>query len=214
MPVERIPLNQGEVLFSPHFFDEAFCTNAFAFLTQNQQGLTHFDWPNLNANVIQWGNINWQQSHIKLFGKSVAQPRLTAWHGDKTYSYSGLTLHPAPWNPLLVHLRNELEKLTNTSFNSVLLNWYRDGQDYMGWHSDDEKELGINPTIASVSFGATRRFVLREKSDHQNKIEFELSNGSVLIMQGALQHHWQHVVPKTAKIKESRINLTFRFITD
>jgi alkylated DNA repair dioxygenase AlkB len=142
-------------------------------------------------------------------------PRLSSWHGDpdRPYTYSGITLMPNPWNPMLNWLRDQLELLCDIRFNSVLLNWYRNGQDYISWHTDAEKELGKNPVIASVNFGATRRFLLRRQDNHAEKIELPLDHGSVLIMSGALQHYWQHSVPKQAKVHESRINMTFRVIT-
>ena len=149
-----------------------------------------------------------------MFGKQIYQPRYTAWYGDsdKPYTYSGLTLQPKPWNKGLRYLKNEVDKIAGVTFNSVLMNWYRDGEDYMGWHADDEKELGKNPVIASVNFGATRRFLLRRKDDKKLKIEFPLKHGSLLIMKGELQHYWQHSVPKERKVKEDRFNLTFRVI--
>ncbi len=165
-------------------------------------------------------NINWQQDVIKLFGRETPVPRLSAWYGDdgKSYTYSGLTLQPNQWNKGLLYIKEKIEQAVNTpfsafsSFNSVLLNWYRDGNDSVAWHSDAEEELGQNPTIASVSFGETRRFLLRRIDNHDEKIEISLNNGSLLIMRGEVQHFWQHSIPKQRNITQLRVNLTFREI--
>lgn len=160
-------------------------------------------------------NINWQQDKIKIFGKEVNLPRLTAWYGDegKSYTYSGITMNPDPWSQNLLSIKKRIEEKININFNSVLANLYRNGQDYVSWHSDDEKELGKNPTIASVSFGATRRFLLRHKSNKDlETVDLSLGHGTLLIMKGSTQHYWKHQVPKTAKVKTERINLTFRVI--
>ncbi|WP_448570666.1 alpha-ketoglutarate-dependent dioxygenase AlkB family protein [Trichothermofontia sp.] len=156
----------------------------------------------------------WRQESITLFGKRYQQPRLIAWYGDtgKTYRYSGLLLHPLPWTETLISLKTQVEALAAAPFNSVLLNYYRDGQDSMGWHSDDEPELGVNPVIASLSLGASRRFCLRHRSRSDAKVKLWLSHGSLLIMAGATQHYWQHAVPKTAKAIGPRLNLTFRWV--
>lgn len=159
--------------------------------------------------------VDWRQEFITLYGKRRPQPRLTAWYGDEgtTYRYSGLTLQPCRWLPVLQNIRAVVETAAACRFNSVLLNLYRTGQDSMGWHSDNEPELGRNPAIASLSFGATRRFIMR-RCDRKDaaKVELSLSHGSLLLMKGKLQHHWQHQVPKTSKIVGPRINLTFRWI--
>nr|WP_262904666.1 alpha-ketoglutarate-dependent dioxygenase AlkB [Hymenobacter lucidus] len=161
--------------------------------------------------------IAWRQESIKLFGKAVPQPRLTAWHGDPAahYSYSGLSWQPQPWTPALQMLRNQVEAATGTRFNSVLLNLYRTGQDSMGWHADDEPELGDEPVIASVSLGATRRFRLKprhtELTPHE-PVTLELTSGSLLVMRGPTQRHWLHAVPKTVQLVGPRLNLTFRRI--
>ncbi|MEF1310624.1 alpha-ketoglutarate-dependent dioxygenase AlkB [Vibrio mytili] len=156
--------------------------------------------------------LPWQQKSITLFGRSVLQPRLQAWHGDAIYTYSGLTSEPHPWTPELSELKQRCESIAQEPFNSVLANLYRNGQDSMGWHQDNEPELGTNPVIASLNLGATRRFLLRNLHC-KTQIEYELSHGSLLIMAGKLQHHWKHSVPKTAKPKGERINLTFRYIS-
>ena len=160
-------------------------------------------------------NINWQHDRMKIFGKEVSLPRLTACYGDrdKLYTYSGITMKPEPWIPSLLSIKKRIEEIIETDFNSVLANLYRNGQDYVSWHSDDEKELGKNLTIASVSFGATRRFLLRHKLNKDlETVDISLTHGSLLIMKGSTQHFWKHQVPKTAKVKTERINLTFRVI--
>ena len=159
--------------------------------------------------------IPWKQEHIKLFGKTHPTPRLTAWHGDThcVYKYSGVVNQPFPWTPSLLTIKTRIESLSNgATFNCVLLNFYRDGSDKMGWHSDDEKELGPNPSIASVSFGATRRFDFKHKTEAHNKFSIHLESGSLLLMQGDMQHHWLHQIPAQKRIQEPRINLTFRYI--
>ena len=128
------------------------------------------------------------------------------------YTYSGIPCEPNPWNKGLSWLKEKAEELAEHQFNSALLNWYRDGSDTLSWHADDEKELGKNPTIASVSLGETRDFILRKKDDHSCKLKFALSHGSILIMKGELQEHWQHSVPARKRVDKSRINITFRKI--
>ncbi|MEZ4725320.1 MAG: alpha-ketoglutarate-dependent dioxygenase AlkB [Candidatus Kapaibacterium sp.] len=158
--------------------------------------------------------INWQQDEIIMFGKKVKVPRLTAWYANPNvnYRYSGLLLTPNKWTDELIEIKEITEKISNHKFNSVLLNYYRGGSDSMGWHSDDEKELGTNPTIASVTFGYPRRFLYREKNNHNNKFDIELKDGSLLLMKGDFQEKYQHSVPKTAKAVGERLNLTFRTI--
>lgn len=158
--------------------------------------------------------INWKQENLRIFGKSYLTPRLTAWYGDTgaAYSYSGLKLSPEPWTPVLIQLRDIIVAATGCSFNSVLLNWYRDGNDSMGWHADDEKELGVNPVIASLSLGQERDFRFRRKDNHRKVFKVKLANGSLLVMGGSIQHFWQHALLKSAAIKGERINLTFRMI--
>ncbi|MGH9839117.1 MAG: alpha-ketoglutarate-dependent dioxygenase AlkB family protein [Blastocatellia bacterium] len=160
-------------------------------------------------------HTSWSQGEIKLYGKLYREPRLTAWYGDegKSYSYSGITLHPLPWTPLLAEIKDRVDEAAQTTFNSVLLNLYRDGRDSNSWHQDNEPELGRNPAIASVSFGATRRFQMRHKFRKElPKVEMDLEHGSLLLMTGPTQHFWQHQIPKTARPIEPRINLTFRVI--
>ncbi len=185
-------IQNGAYQFYPNFFDEK-KSRAFFDALKN--------------------SIAWRQESMKMFGKMVLFPRLTAWYGDpgKRYTYSGLSFDPVFWTKELLELKHQIEIPANQKFNSVLLNFYRDGKDSMSWHADDEKELGVNPMIASVNFGATRTFQLRHIQTKE-KISFELTNGSLLIMQGEMQHFWQHQVPKTSKMVGERINLTFRQI--
>jgi len=143
----------------------------------------------------------------------VAIPRLTAWHGEKGYVYSGIRLEPAPWNEPLLELEAIAEELAWAPFNSVLLNLYRDGRDSVSWHADNEPGLGYNPVIASVSLGAQRRFQLRHRRSGA-RVSLDLPHGSCLIMAGATQHHWLHQLPKTARPVGPRINLTFRHMRE
>lgn len=158
--------------------------------------------------------IDWKQESIKIFGKEKQLPRLTAWYGDegKSYTYSGLENIPIPFSGQLITIKEKLESFTKYSFNAALLNFYRTGTDSMGWHSDNEKELGINPVIASLSFGGSRVFQLKHKVDKASKLNITLNTGSLLLMKGSTQHNWLHQVPKTVKPIEARINITFRNI--
>ena len=159
--------------------------------------------------------IEWRQEYLTIFGKTHPTPRLTAWYGEAhcIYKYSGHTCLPLPWTTELLSIKNQVEQFASGhTFNCVLLNYYRDGRDKMGWHADDEKELGQNPVIASVSFGATRRFDFKHKVKREEKFSLDLHSGSVLIMQGDLQHHWLHQLPVQKRIQEPRINLAFRNI--
>jgi alkylated DNA repair dioxygenase AlkB len=149
----------------------------------------------------------WKQER----GRMGPFPRLTAWYADPglIYRYSGVTHHAIDWTPTLSTIRGAVEKAARTTFNSLLLNLYRDGQDSIGYHADDEPELGVNPVIASISLGSVRRFVLKHVKTRE-KLTFELAHGSLLIMGGTCQHHWVHGVPKTKTDVGERINLTFR----
>jgi alkylated DNA repair dioxygenase AlkB len=153
----------------------------------------------------------WRHEAIVVYGKRHLQPRLTAWHGEASYTYSGLRLDPLPMTPLLAQLRSAVEAATGHRYNSVLLNYYRDGADSMGMHSDDEPELGPQPAIASLSYGAARSFILRHKRSKRT-VKLELADGNLLLMAGALQHNWLHGINKTAKPVGARLNLTFRYI--
>ena len=191
---EVISLQDGEILFMRNFFSPTEAKNYFELL-QN--------------------NINWKQEEVKFYGKTFPVPRKTAWYGYEgfNYSYSGITCFPEIWTNELLEIKKEIEKfIPDEDFTSVLLNLYNNGNDKMGWHADDEKELGINPTIASVSLGETRRFDIKHKQNPELHYKFELTSGSLLIMRGALQHHWVHQIPAQKKVKEPRINLTFRTI--
>jgi alkylated DNA repair dioxygenase AlkB len=169
--------------------------------------------PLSNADVLARliAETAWRAETVTVFGKRHLQPRLTAWHGEASYTYSGLTLDPLPFTPLLQQIRAAVEAATGCRFNSVLLNYYRDGRDSMGMHSDDEPELGAEPAIASVSFGATRTFILRHKRSKRT-VKLELDDGSLLFMSGAMQKNWLHGINKTARTLGARVNLTFRQI--
>ena len=158
--------------------------------------------------------IPWIQEDIPMYGKLVKTPRLTAWYGDrdKEYIYSGTQHFPIPWTNELLEIKEKIEPVAGVKFNSVLLNYYRDANDSVAWHSDDESELGVNPIIASVSFGQVRRFDIRHKQDRDRKYSIYLENGSLLIMKGDLQHNWVHQIPKSTKPLKARVNLTFRVI--
>ncbi len=186
-------LPDAEIIYYPHFFDNKEADEIFAQLKT--------DTP-------------WQQDDIKVFGKVHPQPRLTALFGneEKSYSYSNIKMQPLPWNPLLQKIKSSIESASGTNFTTVLLNLYRNGKDSNGWHADNEKELGINPIIASVSFGAERNFQLKHNSIPGLKQNILLEHGSLLLMKGTTQHFWKHQIPKTSKLIGERINLTFRVI--
>ena len=191
---EVISLPDGEILFMINFLspNEAKC---------------YFD-------LLQ-NTIRWKQEEVKFYGKTYPVPRKTAWYGYEgfNYSYSGINCFPEIWTKELVEIKSQIERfIPNEDFTSVLLNLYNNGNDKMGWHADDEKELGKNPTIASVSLGETRRFDIKHKQNKDLHYKFELTSGSLLIMRGALQHNWVHQIPAQKKVKEPRINLTFRTI--
>ncbi len=191
----KIGLNKiqnGEFIYLPNFFNKEESSTFFNSLMKN---------------------ILWKQESMNMYGKRVDFPRLTSWYGDndKPYSFSGITLNPNPWTTDLIEIKNRIEPKSNAIFNSILLNRYRNGSDSISWHTDAEKELGINPIIASVNFGQARKFQLRHIKTKE-LLEIELTHGSLLIMQGELQHYWQHRIPKTTKQVSERINLTFRVI--
>jgi alkylated DNA repair dioxygenase AlkB len=158
--------------------------------------------------------VRWKQEPIKIFGREIMQPRLTAWYGDndKPYSYSGITMQPEPWTPALELIKNRIEELSGTRYTSALLNYYRNQQDSMGWHRDNEKELGPNPVIGSVSFGEAREFQFRHYFEKTLKKSLLLTDGSFLLMKGSTQHYWEHALPKRSRVLAGRINLTFRKI--
>jgi alkylated DNA repair dioxygenase AlkB len=158
----------------------------------------------------------WRTEVITLWGQQHRQPRLSAWFGDPGahYTYSGLALDPLPWTDLLSDIRGRVEALAEASFNSVLMNYYRDHRDSMGMHSDDEPELGRNPVIASLSLGEQRTFVLKHKLRKDLKpVGVVLESGSLLLMQGATQHHWKHGINKLSRPCGPRLNLTFRYVS-
>ena len=192
-PNPIIKLQDAELLYHPAFYDKTESDRIFKTLLET---------------------IEWKQDKIMMYGKELPLPRLSAWYGDnnKPYTYSGITLNPLPWTEELLRIKEKIEAEAKVKFSSVLLNRYRDGQDYVGWHTDAEKELGKNPVIGSVNFGATRKFQLRRIDDHKEKFEVELKHGTFLLMQGSTQHYWQHQVPKTATKIGERLNLTFRVI--
>lgn len=156
----------------------------------------------------------WEQREVTMYGKKMLTPRLTAWYGDKgtNYSFTGLRHDPLPWTADLLMIKQQVEPLAGISFNSVLLNYYRDGNDSVAWHSDNEDVLGERPVIASVSFGQARAFDIRNKQDHRLKYSIHLENGSFLLMKGGLQANWEHRIAKSTLSMKPRINLTFRVI--
>ncbi len=186
-------LPDAAIIYYPNFFDKKEANTLFAELKND---------------------IPWQQDEIRVFGKIHSQPRLTALFGneDKPYSYSNIKMQPHSWNPLLQKIKSKIETISDSNFTTVLLNLYRDGKDSNGWHADNEKELGINPIIASVSFGTERVFQLKHNSIPGLKQNILLEHGSLLLMKGTTQHFWKHQIPKTSKPIGERINLTFRVI--
>ncbi|WP_396170553.1 alpha-ketoglutarate-dependent dioxygenase AlkB family protein [Flavobacterium sp.] len=194
-PSEKIVFDVPDAVieYYPNFFEEA-------------QAKEFFD--------KLYHEIPWQQDAITVFGKTHAQPRLTALFGNegKPYSYSNIVMQPHSWNPLLMFIKNKIEEICNENFTTVLLNLYRNGKDSNGWHADNERELGRNPVIASVSFGSERSFHLQHNSIADAKLKITLGNGSLLLMKGETQHFWKHQIPKTSREINPRINLTFRII--
>jgi alkylated DNA repair dioxygenase AlkB len=159
--------------------------------------------------------VEWSQGIVRWFGSDRPEPRLSAWFGDSDYTYSGRTMHAAAWPALLAGLRARIEEAAGAPLNAVLLNLYRDGRDSMGMHSDDEPELGTNPVVASLSLGETRRFVLEPKKKSERRsgaYELSLGHGALLVMAGSCQHHYRHGIPKDARCRGERINLTFRCV--
>ena len=158
-------------------------------------------------------NTSWKSDHIQLFGKEYVTKRKTAFYGDPglTYTYSGKEKVALPWSNTLQSLKHKLEKVSGFQFNSCLLNLYHNGDEGMSWHSDNEKELGKKPVIASISLGEARKFSWKHKTI-KDRYDLHLAEGSLLIMQGTMQEHWLHCIPKTSKVKDSRINLSFRQI--
>ncbi|EGF33074.1 Alkylated DNA repair protein [Oxalobacteraceae bacterium IMCC9480] len=192
--LEQLPLPDADVRFQRDLYPAAHCNALLRELIDT---------------------TDWRHEQITLFGRQHWQPRLVAVHGDAglAYTYSGLTLPMQPWTPLLAQLKQDIEQLAGVRFNSVLLNWYRDAQDSMGWHSDDEASLGPAPVIASFSLGATRVFKLKHKTRPELKTtQLALTDGSLLLMAGATQRCWKHAVDKSRTACSARVNLTFRRI--
>ena len=194
MSLNPIDIPDGELFYAPDFLAPADAVFLLKTLT---------------------ADIAWEQHHVKIFGKEMLAPRLSAWYGDAdaTYAYSGFCHAPLAWTAPLKGLKKRVESAASTAFNSVLLNHYRDGRDSMGWHSDDEPELGPAPSIASLSLGSERRFILRHKKRKDlDTVELPLKHGSLLVMSGPTQSFWKHQIPKTQRSVPSRLNLTFRRI--
>jgi len=159
--------------------------------------------------------VPWRAENVVVWGKTYPQPRLIAWYGDpeRSYTYSGIRLQPRPWTSLLLEIKSRVEAISGSEFNSVLLNYYRDNRDSMGFHSDDEPELGLHPTIAAISLGQERVLIFKHKTDQSLKrIRFPLGSGSLLIMSGETQRHWLHGIEKERQQCGPRVNLTFRRI--
>jgi alkylated DNA repair dioxygenase AlkB len=189
----NLTLKDADITYYPHFFNLLEANILF-------------------RNLIQ--QICWKQEHIKVYGKTYLQPRLTAFYANnkKSYSYSNLKMQPHPFEGDMLAIKNKIESKLNIEFTSCLANLYRDGNDSNGWHADNEKELGEDPVIASLSFGAERVFQLKHKFNKTLKTNLTLQHGSLLLMQGKTQTNWLHQVPKTKKRIGNRINLTFRII--
>lgn len=185
--------HHGELYYLPHFVNHSTANNYFLKLKQS---------------------IVWDQKPITIFGKKVMQPRLTAWYGDSdvSYKYSGLKLTAMAWTDELLHLKNKIEQSCGHKFNSVLLNYYRNGSDSMGWHRDNESELGENPIIASLSLGQSRKFKIRNYFDKKETFYILVETGSLLLMKSEMQTYWEHSIAKELKVAQPRINLTFRYV--
>jgi alkylated DNA repair dioxygenase AlkB len=191
---ELLPLPGADLYYYPHFHDAQ----------KAAQLLVHF----LNE-------VPWRQDRIRIAGRLIDVPRLQAWFGDKGsgYGYSGISLTPLPWTPVLQEIREKVQTTTGLAFNSVLLNLYRNGRDSVAWHSDDEAELGPDPCIASLSYGAERKLEIRPLDRNQGgRQALLLGDGSLLLMGKGFQRHWQHQVPKVPHLDAPRVNLTFRYI--
>ena len=193
MPLQPLPLPGADLAFDPHWLDDAAAAALFDALRSA---------------------IPWEVHRIRLFGRTVDSPRLSCWIGDPdaAYAYSGTRFEPRAWPAALVPVRDRLARELGVGFNSVLANLYRDGRDSMGWHSDAEPELGPRPVIASLSLGATRRFVLRGRDDPALRLPLDLGAGSLLVMAGDTQRRYRHALPRTARPVGARLNLTFRRI--
>jgi len=168
-----IQIPNGVLFYASQFFAQKISDRSVEYFLENDTYETQqVDWSKIQPDdlkQVKFKNILWKQDFINLYGKKIPLPRLTSWYGDegKAYKYSGILSQPNPWNRGLLYIKEQIEKVAGTQFNSVLMNWYRSGEDYLNWHTDDEPELGKNPTIASVNFGETRDFQVRHKDDHQ-----------------------------------------------
>lgn len=193
MVLSPLPLPDAELRFDPHWLGPV---DADGLMTALQD------------------QVSWSVHRIRIFGREVDSPRLSCWIGDPLarYRYSGTLFEPHPWPAVLRPLRERLRRELGVDFNSVLANLYRDGRDAMGWHSDDEPELGAAPVIASLSLGATRRFALKHRRDPGRRLALDLPHGSLLVMSGPTQRHYRHALPRTTRPVGARINLTFRQI--
>jgi len=190
--MNKVEVNNGWYVFVADYLDSSAANDTFTYFIEN---------------------LPWKTGEIKLFGKVHPIPRKQVYFSDDnlSYSYSGKKLEIDEWNKKVLELKVGLSSSLHVEFNACLANLYRDGQDSNGWHSDNEKELGINPVIASLSFGTTRRFDLKHKLTNQ-KLSFQLTSGSLLVMGGEMQQFWKHQVPKEKKVQDPRVNLTFRKI--
>ena len=197
---ERIELPDADVRFAPAWLPAGEADALFAALREQ---------------------VRWEVHRIRMYGREIDSPRLSSWIGDPGtgYVYSRVRFEPNPWPSALAALRARIDAAAGEAMNSVLANLYRDGNDAMGWHADDERELGARPVIASLSLGATRRFVFRRRPPRGTRPaaglerhELALPHGSLLLMAGDTQSHWHHALPRTAKPVGPRINLTFRRI--
>ena len=188
---ELLPTD-GSAIVIPGFIDADSADNLFHFLLSS---------------------LHWEEPHLQMFGTDTIEPRLSSWYAEKdmTYTYSGLTRIPRPWTPELLHTRELCETAAKQQFNGVLVNLYRNGADHLGWHADDETVNGPEPTIASLSLGAERRFDFRHRVTKE-MVTTTLPHGSLLIMSGLSQKCWLHRVPKAPRLEIPRINLTFRHL--
>jgi alkylated DNA repair dioxygenase AlkB len=195
--LEAIVLAGADLLYDPRWLPAAAADKLFATL----------------RDPVQAG-IDWEVHRLKLFGREVESPRLSRWIGDPgtSYRYSGVRFEPSSWPRALSVVRKAVNAAAGEEFNSVLANLYRDGNDTMGWHSDNEPELGAQPIIASLSLGAERKFVLKSRVAGGDKLELQLPHGSLLVMRGDTQRNYRHSLPRTKKASGERINLTFRRI--
>ncbi len=189
---QELPISNGHLTFLEGFYNAQEANELYSQLVES---------------------LEWKQGTIRLFGKEYSTPRLEAFYTENNlnYSYSGQRLEKHAFTPLLLKIKEKIEKETGYSFNSVLVNYYRDGKDSNGWHADNEKELGKNPIIASLSFGSSRRFDLKHTTKAE-KLSIQLNAGSLLVMSGETQHFWKHQIAKSKKITTGRLNLTFRTI--